>query len=113
MSNEGAVTCELHDRVASLGLNRSHKPNATSDAFLAELKAAVLRVPEQANPLIRFQSWPSRPLHTAFSLLRRGRLKSQPPATCASPKTRHSSLCPKSRAASTWGRRPGARPAAT
>ena len=92
--SEGGVSYQLHDGVASLGLNRPQKRNAIGEALLAELKAAVLRAQEEARVLVVFGHGPcfsagldltehrtreaaqmfylSRAWHAAFSLLRSG-----------------------------------------
>jgi sulfate adenylyltransferase subunit 1 (EFTu-like GTPase family) len=43
MSTERAVTSELHDGTAWLGLNGPHKRNAIGDTFLAKLELAMRR----------------------------------------------------------------------
>jgi enoyl-CoA hydratase/carnithine racemase len=93
---KGAVTYELCDGVASLGLNRPHKRNAINEALLAELEAAARRAQDEARALLVFGHGPcfsagldltehrtrepaetfhhSRAWHAAFSLLRGGRI---------------------------------------
>jgi enoyl-CoA hydratase/carnithine racemase len=96
MGTEDAITYELRDGVAWLGLNRSHKRNAISGVLLAELEAAVRRAQDEASVLVIFGHGPcfsagldlaehrartpadvfyhSRVWHSAFSLLRQGRI---------------------------------------
>jgi enoyl-CoA hydratase/carnithine racemase len=96
MAIEGAVTYELRDDVAWLGLNRPHKRNAISEALLAEFEAAVRRAQDDARALVVFGHGScfsagvdlaelraleateafrgSRAWHAAFSLLRHGRV---------------------------------------
>src|SRR5690348_343729 len=91
---ECAVTYELLDGIASLGLNRPPKRNAISEALLAALEAAVRRAQDEARALVIFGHGPcfsagvdlnelrarqpaqvfhgSRAWHAAFSLLRHG-----------------------------------------
>ena len=94
MGTEGAVTFELRDGVAWLGLNRPHKRNAIGEALLAALEAAARRAQDEARALVIFGYGPcfsagvdlkelrarqpaqvfhgSRAWHAAFSLLRHG-----------------------------------------
>src|ERR1700730_9892453 len=94
MAAECAVTYELRDGVAWLGLNRPHKRNAIGEALLAGLEAAVRRAQDEARALVIFGHGPcfsagvdlkelrprqpaqvfhgSRAWHAAFSLLRHG-----------------------------------------
>ncbi|ACL61234.1 crotonase/enoyl-CoA hydratase family protein [Methylobacterium nodulans] len=96
MSAEGAVSYELRERVAWIGLNRPLKRNAINDALLSELEAAVRRAQHDARALVVFGHGPcfcagldlaehrareaaevfhhSRSWHAAFSVLRRGRI---------------------------------------
>ena len=96
MGTEPAVTYNLHDGVAWIGLNRPHKRNAISDALLGELKTAVYQAQDEARALVVFGHGPcfsagldltehrtrtqeevfhySRAWHAAFSLLRQGRI---------------------------------------
>jgi enoyl-CoA hydratase/carnithine racemase len=91
---EGAVTYELLDGIASLGLNRPPQRNAISEALLAALEAAVRRAQDEAHALLIFGHGPcfsagvdlkelggrqpaqvfhgSRAWHAVFSLLRHG-----------------------------------------
>jgi len=52
MGTEGAVTFELPDGVAWLGLNRPHKRNAIGEALLAALEAAARRPQDEARALV-------------------------------------------------------------
>jgi (methylthio)acryloyl-CoA hydratase len=94
MGAERAITYELRDGVASLGLNRPRKRNAIGDALLAELEASVRRAQTEARVLVVFGLGScfsagldltehrarrpaevfdrSRAWHAAFSLLRHG-----------------------------------------
>jgi enoyl-CoA hydratase/carnithine racemase len=96
MDATGAVTYELRDRVAWIGLSRPHKRNAINDALLAELEAAARRAQLEARALVVFGHGPcfcagldlaehrarepaevfhhSRSWHAAFSVLRRGQI---------------------------------------
>jgi (methylthio)acryloyl-CoA hydratase len=96
MGTKGAITYELRDGVAALGLNRPHKRNAIGRGLLAELEAAVRAAQDEARALVVFGHGPcfsagldlaehrarepadvfyhSRAWHAAFSLLRHGRI---------------------------------------
>src|SRR5918998_494021 len=96
MDAEGAVTYQVRDRVAWVGLNRPRKRNAINDSLLGELLAAARRAQEEARALVVFGHGPcfcagldlaehrarepaevfhhSRSWHTAFSVLRRGQI---------------------------------------
>jgi (methylthio)acryloyl-CoA hydratase len=96
MATDEAVTYELRDRIALLGLNRPRKRNAIGEALLAALETGVRRAQEEARALVIFGHGPcfsagldltehrarepaeafhySRAWHAAFALLRRGRI---------------------------------------
>ena len=96
MQEEGAVTYELRDRVAWIGLNRPAKRNAINDALLAALEEAARRAQREARALVVFGHGPcfcagldlsehrarepaevfhhSRSWHAAFAVLRRGHI---------------------------------------
>ncbi|HJS87669.1 MAG TPA: crotonase/enoyl-CoA hydratase family protein [Acetobacteraceae bacterium] len=96
MDATGAVTYELRDRVAWIGLNRPRKRNAINDALLADLEAAARRAQREARALVVFGHGPcfcagldlaehrarepaevfhhSRSWHAAFSVIRRGQI---------------------------------------
>ncbi len=91
-----AITYEVRDQVAWIGLNRPQKRNAISDALLGELEAAARRAQGEARALVIFGHGPcfcagldlaehrarepaevfhhSRSWHAAFSAVRRGRI---------------------------------------
>jgi enoyl-CoA hydratase/carnithine racemase len=58
MAAECAVTYELRDGVAWLGLNRPHKRNAIGEALLAGLEAALRRAQDEARALVIFGHGP-------------------------------------------------------
>jgi len=96
MQTERLTTYELQDSVAWLGLNRPDKSNAINKGLLLELELGVRRAQEEAHVLVIFGHGPcfsagldlteyrtrsaeevyncSRAWHTAFSLLRHGRI---------------------------------------
>src|ERR671916_3004422 len=96
MDAEGAVTYEVRDRVAWVGLNRPQKRNAIGDTLLAALETAARRAQGEARALVGFGHGPcfcagldlsehrarepaevfhhSRSWHAAFSVLRRGQI---------------------------------------
>jgi long-chain acyl-CoA synthetase len=97
MGTDG-VTYELHDGVASLGLNRPHKRNALNSELMIELEAAIRRAQADARALVIFGHGPcfsagldltehstrqpaeafhhSRAWHATFSLLSKGNIPS-------------------------------------
>jgi (methylthio)acryloyl-CoA hydratase len=96
MDVRNAVTYELRDRVAWIGLNRPQKRNAINDALLSEFEAAARRAQREARALVVFGHGPcfcagldlaehrarepaevfhhSRSWHAAFSIVRRGQI---------------------------------------
>ena len=96
MDAGGAVTYEVRDRVAWVGLNRPSKRNAINDALLAELETAIRRAQDEARALVVFGHGPSfcagldlsehrarepaevfhhsRSWHATFSIIRRGHI---------------------------------------
>jgi enoyl-CoA hydratase/carnithine racemase len=93
---DGAVTCEIRETVAWIGLNRPHKRNAIDESLLSALAAAARRAQTEARAIVVFGHGPcfcagldlaehrarepaevfhhSRSWHAAFSELRRGRI---------------------------------------
>ena len=91
-----AVTYELRDRVAWVGLNRPQKRNAINDALLSEFEAAARRAQQEARAFVVFGHGPcfcagldlaehrarepaevfhhSRSWHAVFSVIRRGNI---------------------------------------
>ncbi len=96
MDVTGAVTYELRDRVAWIGLSRPQKRNAINDALLAEIELAARRAQQEARAIVVFGHGPcfcagldlaehrarepaevfhhSRSWHAAFSMIRRGQI---------------------------------------
>ena len=94
MGSDGAVTYELRDNVAWLGLDRPAKRNAIDNRLLAGIEAGVRRAQAEARALVIFGHGPcfsagldlaehrareaeevfhhSRSWHAVFSLIRRG-----------------------------------------
>ncbi|MBX5454135.1 MAG: crotonase/enoyl-CoA hydratase family protein [Acidobacteriia bacterium] len=94
MKDDPAITYELREGVAWIGLNRPEKRNAINDALLEALAAAVRRAQKEARVLVIYGHGPcfsagldlaehrarepadvlhhSRSWHAAFSLIRRG-----------------------------------------
>jgi len=96
MDVPNAVTYELRDRVAWVGLNRPQKRNAINDALLSEFEAVARRAQREARALVVFGHGPcfcagldlaehrarepgevfhhSRSWHAVFSVIRRSNI---------------------------------------
>ena len=96
MDVPNAVTYELRDRVAWVGLNRPQKRNAINDSLLSEFEAAARRAQGEARAMMVFGHGPcfcagldlaehrarepaevfhhSRSWHAVFSIIRRGNI---------------------------------------
>ena len=96
MDVPNAVTYELRDRVAWVGLNRPQKRNAINDSLLSEFEAAARRAQGEARAMVVFGHGPcfcagldlsehrarepaevfhhSRSWHAVFSIIRRGNI---------------------------------------